>query len=98
MYNQNQLCNRGNIEVTGSEARRAAETSCGSFHERQMDAVSNSVGEGCGCEKIQISCKAESCTYNDSCKCTASAIDISGSNASASQDTECSTFYCGSCK
>ena len=30
----------------------------------------------CGCEKINIDCKAQECTYNDQRKCTASAIDV----------------------
>ena len=34
VYNKNQLCSRGGIEVTGSGARHADETCCGSFREQ----------------------------------------------------------------
>ena len=32
--------------------------------------------------------------YNDNCKCTASSIQVDGSNAHASSDTRCDTFQC----
>lgn len=95
MYNKKMLCSRGNIEVTGSNAKVADETSCGSFHDHNTETVSNSTACGSGCEKIQIDCKAESCIYNTSHKCTASAIDINGRNACSSKDTKCSTFHSG---
>lgn len=94
MYNKNQLCSRGEIEVTGAEAKVADETSCGSFHDRSSASVTNSTGQSCGCEKINIDCKAHECTYNEHCKCTASAIDINGENACMSRETKCGTFQC----
>ena len=30
MYNENELCSRGDIEITGAGARNADETNCGS--------------------------------------------------------------------
>lgn len=95
MYNQNHLCSRGNIEVAGETARKADETSCASFHDRSSSQVSNALSENGASEKIQINCKAESCTYNNSCKCTAAAIDITGQNACTREETRCSTFHCG---
>ena len=96
LYNKDSLCSRGSIEVTGKEAHISEDTCCASFRERKDDdpSVRNSTEEQEGCEKIEIRCKAEHCTYNDSCRCTASAIDISGDDA---QDhvTCCDTFYCG---
>lgn len=94
IYNENELCSRGEIEVGGSEAHRADETCCSSFRERSETSVTNSAKEHCGCEKIQIDCKAQECTYNEHCKCTAAAIDIAGRNACQSQDTKCDTFAC----
>ena len=112
VYNKEQLCSKGDIDVTGENATSANETSCGSFRERtggsmkgsytdgcgcdkiQEGSVTNSFTNGCGCEKIQIDCKAHNCTYNDSCKCTASSIQVDGSNAHASSDTRCDTFQC----
>ena len=34
IYNDNKLCSRGDIEITGDNAHRADETSCGSFRDR----------------------------------------------------------------
>ena len=84
VYNKDQLCSTS-----------ANETSCGSFQERTGSSMTNSFTNGCGCEKIQIDCKAHNCTYNDDCKCTASSIQVDGSNAQASCDTKCDTFQCG---
>ena len=70
------------------------ETSCGSFRERTGSSMKDSYTDDCGCDKIQIDCKAHNCTYNDNCKCTASSIQVDGSNAHASSDTRCDTFQC----
>ncbi len=94
VYNENELCSRGEIEVMGADARRSDETCCGSFRERSEGAAINSSKEHCGCEKIRIDCKAEECTYNEHCKCTAAAIDIAGHSACRCQDTKCDTFAC----
>ena len=99
VYNQNSLCSRGSIEVQGEKARISDDTCCASFRERPADAGPSYLDrakEKEGCEKIQITCKAENCTYNDSCSCTAAAIDISGENADHCPDTCCDTFYCQS--
>ena len=92
-YNENNLCSRGEIDVMGESARNADETSCGSFRERSGSAM-NSGKNGCGCETIQIDCKAHNCTYNENCKCTAAAIDVAGSGAKVCSETKCDTFEC----
>lgn len=94
VYNKEQLCSKGDIDVTGENATSANETSCGSFRERTGGSMKDSYTDGCGCDKIQIDCKAHNCTYNDSCKCTASSIQVDGSNAHVSSDTRCDTFQC----
>lgn len=94
MYNENHLCSRGEIDVMGESAHQSDETSCGSFRERNENASTNTGKEHCGCETIQIDCKAQNCTYNESCKCTAAVIDVSGPHAAASQETKCATFDC----
>lgn len=94
IYNKEQLCSRGEIDVIGDNAKYADETSCGSFRERGEGAAQNSASEGCGCEKIQIDCKAQNCTYNEHCKCTAAAIDVDGPGACNCQETKCGTFEC----
>nr|WP_294528010.1 DUF1540 domain-containing protein [uncultured Blautia sp.] len=93
IYNDARQCSRGEIDVMGESARIADETSCGSFQERSGSAM-NSMEHHCGCEKIQIDCKAHNCAYNDNCKCTAAAIDVDGSRAQCSQETKCGTFAC----
>lgn len=94
IYNENSLCSRGEIEVMGDQAHQPAETCCGSFRDRSSGSAQNSTSGHCGCEKINIDCKAQECTYNEHCKCTAAAIDIDGPNASQCQDTKCGTFSC----
>ena len=51
IYNDNKLCSRGDIEITGDNAHRADETSCGSFRDRTTAAMQNSGAEHCGCER-----------------------------------------------
>ena len=94
IYNDNKLCSRGDIEITGDNAHRADETSCGSFRDRTTAAMQNSGAEHCGCEKINIDCKAQECTYNIKCNCTASAIDVTGCSTDGCNETKCSTFAC----
>ena len=91
LYNENQLCSKGEINVMGESATSADETSCGSFRERGSGAM-NSFTNGCGCDTIQIDCKAHNCTYNNHCKCTAASIDVDGSDAKACSETKCNTF------
>lgn len=93
VYNEDCLCSRGEIDVMGQNAKHADETSCGSFREKNSSAM-NSAKDSCGCEKIQIDCKAQNCTYNEQCKCTAAAIDVTGPGAETSQETKCDTFAC----
>ena len=94
VYNKDRLCSRGEIQVTGSDARIADETCCGSFRDRNEGSAVNSIKDSCGCEKINIDCKAQECTYNDQRKCTASAIDVVGCSTDGCNETKCNTFSC----
>ena len=94
VYNKEQLCSKGDIDVTGENATSANETSCGSFRERTGSSMKDSYTDDCGCDKIQIDCKAHNCTYNDNCKCTASSIQVDGSNAHASSDNLPVPLWC----
>ena len=94
LYNENELCSRGDIEITGDNAHRADETNCGSFRDRATAGMTNSKAHHCGCEKINIDCKAQECTYNDQRKCTASAIDVVGCSTDGCNETKCNTFSC----
>ena len=42
LYNENELCSRGDIEITGDNAHRADETNCGIFRDRATAAVKKS--------------------------------------------------------
>ena len=41
LYNENELCSRGDIEITGDNAHRADETNCGSFRDRATAGMTN---------------------------------------------------------
>ncbi len=92
IYNKNELCSKGDINVLGSDASTSADTCCGSFRERTSDTASNSCAEGCGKKEIQVACQACNCSYNNACKCTAGTIGIGGQGAKKSCDTTCDTF------
>ena len=55
VYNKNQLCSRGGIEVTGSGARHADETCCGSFREQGSVIPSPTPPENSAAAKRSIS-------------------------------------------
>ena len=94
VYNKDQLCSKGKIDVTGENATNANETSCGSSRNAAAAPWQTALQTAADVKKSQIDCKAHNCTYNDDCKCTASSIQVDGSNAKASCDTKCDTFQC----
>ena len=94
VYNKNELCSKGDINVMGSDAQHSDETCCGSFRERSASSITNSMTEGNGKKEILIDCKAHNCTYNEHCKCTAGSVGIGGVGAKESCDTKCDTFTC----
>ena len=93
-YNKNSLCSRGSISVEGADARYADDTACESFRAQEEGSVKNAADPCCGCETVNIDCKAHNCTYNEHCKCTAASINVSGVNAHRCCDTKCDTFHC----
>lgn len=95
VYNKQELCSKGDVKIGGPNAHQAGETCCESFQERMKDSMNNSMASGCGCENVSIDCAAKNCQFNDSCKCTAGGIQISGSQACCCDDTRCSSFQCG---
>lgn len=94
VFNKQELCSRGDIQVTGDQASAPDQTCCGSFQERKGSGMTASCTEGCGCETIRVDCEACKCIYNEQRKCSASQIGIAGSNATSSQQTMCGTFSC----
>ncbi|MCI9440541.1 MAG: DUF1540 domain-containing protein [Ruminococcus sp.] len=91
-HNKNFLCDLDKIQVGGSQAKKAGETCCDSFQERKGNSYSNVTGEASAATNIH--CEAESCMYNDQCKCHAGKISVEGGNACHCEATECATFEC----
>ncbi len=90
VHNKDYLCDLGAIEVAGSSAQTARETSCASFVEKKGSNYSNSVDTGS--VMSDITCHARECKYNDSCKCHAGKISVGGNEACSCEETECATF------
>ncbi|MBR5537376.1 MAG: DUF1540 domain-containing protein [Clostridia bacterium] len=92
--NQNDLCIREGIRVDGPAADTKDDTCCCSFTQRGEN-YSNVVARNSAAQpETDIRCDAVNCTYNKEFKCIAPSVDISGSAASASRETRCSTFDC----
>lgn len=92
MHNKQFYCDLDSICVQGDDAKKAAETCCGSFVERKGDVQSNVTGEASPCASID--CKATECMYNKECRCEAGKISVEGSSACQCGDTECASFQC----
>ena len=97
IYNKDKLCSRGDIKVTGEDATYADATSCGSFVERESTTSNAHMEGGCGCATIDVRCEACKCVFNKDEKCSADEIEIEGSNACESEETECGSFRCKNC-
>ncbi len=92
--NQNELCIREGIRVDGPTAERKDATCCSSFTQRGEN-YSNVVARNSAAQpETDIQCDAVNCSYNKECRCFAPSVDISGSSANTSRETECSTFDC----
>ncbi len=89
IYNKEELCSKGDIQVTGGNASVEDETACASFQEQK--GMTNKAC-GCGQDEIKVSCSAVTCMYNKNEDCHAGAIDINGSKACTSNETCCATF------
>ena len=92
VHNKNMYCDLDKIEVGGSGAKTPKETSCNSFAERKGEGYSNYAKEATA--TTNIDCQAVECGYNESCKCHAGKIDVSGNDACKVDETCCSSFQC----
>lgn len=90
VHNKQNYCDLDAIEVKGNTAQTAGETSCASFVEKKGNEYSNSMKEATPTSNID--CQARECLYNNSCKCNAGKINVAGTDACQSEDTECATF------
>ena len=74
MYNKENLCSKGDIQVKGDHAATENETWCSSFVEKT--GMSNAHTCGCGCSSIQVGCSAHDCTYNRQEVCQADHVQM----------------------
>lgn len=90
VYNSDEYCSKGDIQVDGERATTVDGTCCKSFKERTNEAASNSCG--CGCKTIDVDCSVSQCVFNDHKKCKADKITITGAAACHKEDTNCGSF------
>ena len=90
VHNKQNYCELDAIEVVGSSAQVSEQTSCGSFMEKKGESYSNSAKEASPTSNIK--CQAVECKYNDSYKCYAGKISVTGTDAKKTEETECATF------
>lgn len=90
-YNAEDKCSLDSIKVEGSNAEISESTSCASFKKRSGDSYSSS--QRSPQNALDIDCKAQKCTFNESMKCQAEHIGIAGGSAKTVHETECSSFY-----
>ena len=89
-YNKDRYCSKGDIMVGGSQAEKSVETCCESFVDKNRDSYKSALNHPS--KTISIDCEACKCIYNKDYKCHAESVDIGGSNACHSRETECATF------
>ena len=99
VYNSDNSCNRGNIQVGGKEAIKPSETLCKSFEQKGSTASKNVAKNSAGnstadhaARATDVSCDAVKCRYNQGQKCQANHIRIAGVHAVASGETECGSY------
>ena len=90
VYNDGMYCSKGDIKIGGEEATTPQDTCCSSFKENAGENARNSLGTPS--QRIDVSCEACECTFNDDCTCHAEKIGIAGAAASDMEQTECSSF------
>lgn len=89
VYNEKEKCCRDEIYVKGEKANSSSETCCGDFvNGKETSKQCNA----CGTESTRVGCEAVHCHYNESGKCSANHIAISGRYADRTQETECASF------
>ena len=91
VHNESQMCCRGTIKVGGEDAKSACCTYCESVQQKGSGSgATNSTHQPD--HKINISCDALNCKYNDSTRCTAGHVDVKNSSDTVHGQTECATF------
>lgn len=91
-YNDQHLCCKGDILVSGRHASASDDTCCDSFAPQRegMDSFKSSVVHPS--HTISIDCEAVKCIFNSNYKCQADHVDIKGCGACDCGQTACATF------
>lgn len=92
-YNQNYLCCRPDIKVSGPNASVANQTCCASFQDATGGAQ-NSASYVLPNTSLEIYCSARNCTFNQNEHCDAQRISIQSEGAYANEESEtkCGSF------
>ena len=90
VHNTENYCELDAIEVMGDAAKVSEETCCGSFVEKKGNEYSNAAKDASVTSDIK--CHAKDCKYNEEYKCYAGKINVVGSSANRSEETECASF------
>ncbi len=92
--NQDSLCCRPDIMVSGPDSWSPKQTFCANFVDRQEGGeAQNSVDSESPNPTLDIHCEAVNCAYNQQLACNANHVDIRTTHVNGSQiKTECSTF------
>lgn len=92
VYNCQQLCSKGDINVGGRNACCCDDTCCESFAGKRegLDAFTSSISHPSS--MTNIDCEAVQCRYNKNYKCDAKHVDIKGCGAEGCRETSCATF------
>ena len=93
IHNTENCCCKDTIEVEGQSATKAANTCCGSFHERNGHSCKNTMEKNAK-KATDVACEAKNCIYNEDGYCDADHIGIVGAAASTNAQTECKSFRC----
>lgn len=90
VHNADSCCCKSAITVDGYKAKDTDDTCCASFDESRGGMFTNlfKTPEN----RLEVSCDAECCSYNEDHCCRAAEIAISGENACQCGQTRCSTF------
>lgn len=89
-YNKDKYCCKGDILVSGTNARESGATCCASFAQKKSDNYNSATNHPS--QVISIDCEAINCEYNSDYKCKAKKVDILGNGALNSAGTSCGTF------
>lgn len=88
-HSEENLCSRDTIKVDGSNATESCSTCCASFENLRDKATNSCV---CGKQKIEITCEAVNCKFNENNNCMANHIDVKPSKDKSYGSTECASF------